>query len=140
MNGLTLFFVEFAYVSIAILIVGFLARIWTYDNTPSPLKIPLTPAPVGSASVAYRMVQDAGFFNLLFLFTLRLVTDRTFYISLLTDYALLVLLILIAAKGILTKYFVRTDIVSVKSFVMSFVTLRPEALPMDVVPCCWSPR
>ena len=189
MSILTLFYTLFAYVAIAIFLVGFLARVWKYAITPSPLKISLNPAPVGPAGVAYRMVQEVGFFKslfysnkiiwlggyimhlslalilikhvrfffapapamlewittftdyigfiflgmLLFLFLLRLVVDRTYYVSLMTDYGILVLLMLIAATGILTKYYVRVDLVDIKAFAMGIVTFTPQALPGDPI-------
>lgn len=142
MSGLTLFYTLFAYVAIGIFLFGFLTRIWKYAETPSPLKIALTPAPITSTGVVYRMFQEVGLFKSLFksnkiiwlagyafhlglalvllkhvrfffvstpaaityittfeayagyimllplalLLLLRLVTDRTYYISLMTDY------------------------------------------------------
>ncbi|MBE0446937.1 MAG: respiratory nitrate reductase subunit gamma [Actinobacteria bacterium] len=189
MSGLTLFYTAFTYIAIAIFLYGFLTRIWKYATTPSPLKIPLTPAPVQPAGAVYRIIQEVGFFKSLFysnriiwlagylfhlalaivlikharfffastpvafhwittfeiwigfimllplllLFLLRLVIDRTYYISIMMDYLILVLLMGIAVTGILTKYFVRTDIVSVKQFVMGLVQVRPEALPADPI-------
>jgi len=189
MSGLTLFYTLFAYVAFAIFVVGFLSRIWKYAKTPAPLKIALTPAPVTSAGVAWRMFQEVGVFKSLFksnkviwlvgyvfhvglalvivkhlrfffastpaaitwitafeayvgfimllplfaLFALRLVVDRTFFISIMTDYLILALLMGIAITGVLTKYFVRADIVGIKQFTMGLVAFRPEALPADPV-------
>ncbi|MDI6715380.1 MAG: respiratory nitrate reductase subunit gamma [Actinomycetota bacterium] len=70
---------------------------------------------------------------LAFLFLMRLVIDRTYYLSLMQDYVLLIFLMLIAATGILTKYYVRTDIIKVKQFVMGLVQFRPEAIPGDPI-------
>jgi nitrate reductase gamma subunit len=50
-----------------------------------------------------------------------------------SDFLILVLLIAIAITGIITKYYVRTDIIGVKSFIMGLVKFRPEAMPGDVV-------
>jgi nitrate reductase gamma subunit len=189
MNAQSLFFVLFAYTAIVIFLIGFMARIWKYATTPSPLKIVLTPAPVSSIGVIYRMFQEVGFFKslfygnkviwvagyamhvalaltlikharfffktipasityittfefyigfillapLLFLFILRLVVDRTYYVSIMTDYMILALLISIALTGIITKYYVRTDIVTVKSFIMGLVNFRPEVMPGDII-------
>lgn len=66
MSGLSLFYTLFAYVAIGIFLYGFLIRIWKYATAPSPWKIPLTPGPVTSADVAYRTVQEGGFFKSLF--------------------------------------------------------------------------
>ncbi|MBI4734306.1 MAG: respiratory nitrate reductase subunit gamma [Rubrobacteridae bacterium] len=189
MNAQSVFFIIFAYAAIAVFIVGFLARIWKYAVTPSPLKIALTPAPVTSTGVVYRMAQEIGFFRslfysnkiiwlagytmhialaltlikhirfffngipaaityistyelyigfifiapLLFLFVMRLAVDRTFYISIMTDFIILALFVLIAFTGIITKYYVRTDIITVKSFIMGLVNFRPEAMPGDII-------
>jgi nitrate reductase gamma subunit len=76
----------------------------------------------------------AGFIflgGLLFLFALRLVVDRTYYISIMTDYGLLVLLMLIAATGIITKYYVRPEIIDVKTYMLGLVTFSPAAMPTD---------
>lgn len=189
MNVISLFYTAFAYVAIAIFLVGFLSRILKYAKTPSPLNITLTPGPTTRAGAVYRVVQEVGVFKslfysnriiwlggyimhlglalvlikhlrffftpapaslawittfeayagfiffvpLIFLFLLRLITDRTFYISLLTDYIILILLMLIAATGILTKYYVRTDIIGVKEYIMGIVSFSPTAMPMDII-------
>jgi nitrate reductase gamma subunit len=189
MNAQSIFFIAFAYAAIAVFIVGFLTRIWKYASTPSPLKIALTPAPITTLGVSYRMFQEVGLFrslfysnkiiwlagyvmhlaltltlvkhirfffdgvpavityittyelyigfillvSLLFLFILRIIVDRTFYISIMTDYMILVLLISIAITGIIIKYYARTNIIAVKSFIMGLVNFRPEAMPGDTI-------
>jgi nitrate reductase gamma subunit len=70
---------------------------------------------------------------LLFLFFMRLIVDRTFFVSIMSDFLILALLIAIAITGIITKYYVRTDIIGVKSFIMGLVNFRPEAMPGDAV-------
>ena len=50
------------------------------------------------------------------------------YISLFTDYFALFLLLGIALSGVLMRYFVRVDIVSVKQFAMSLAAFRPVDL------------
>ena len=47
------------------------------------------------------------------------------YVSLFTDYFALFLLIAIAVTGVLMRYFVRVDILSVKQFALSLATFRP---------------
>lgn len=63
---LTVVFTLFAYGAGAIFIVGFLARIIRYAKTPSPLKIPTTPAPTNSAGVVLRVLGDVILFKSLF--------------------------------------------------------------------------
>ena len=54
------------YLAIAIFLVGFMARVWKYATTPVPLKIPLTPAPVGTTGVIYRTAQEIKHTRLFF--------------------------------------------------------------------------
>ena len=187
MSGLTIFFVIFAYLAIAVFVVGFLIRVWKYATTPDPLKIPQTPAPVSSPGVVRRMVAEVTLFKSLFngnkviwlfgyvfhlglllallkhyrfafdyspswlvylttyeryaglimlggllmLFLLRLVVDRTSFISVMTDYVLLLLLIAIAGSGLLLKHFYRTDVTSVKEYVLGIVTFNPQEMPTE---------
>lgn len=187
MSGLTVFFVIFAYVAIAVFIIGFLFRIWKYATTPDPLRIPQTPAPTGDAGVVRRVTAEVTLFKSLFngnkviwlfgyvfhlglllallkhyrfafdyspawlvylttyelyaglimlgalvmLFVLRLIVDRTSYISVMTDYILLILLIAIAGSGLLLKHFYRTDVTSVKEFVLGIVSFNPQEMPAD---------
>lgn len=50
------------------------------------------------------------------------------YISLFTDYFALFLLLAIATSGVLMRYFVRVDILSVKQFALSLAAFRPVDL------------
>jgi nitrate reductase gamma subunit len=52
--------------AVTLFIVGLIVRIVKYANTPSPLKIPTTPAPKTKAGVAVRMFLDIVLFNSLF--------------------------------------------------------------------------
>lgn len=187
MSGLTVFFVVYAYVAIAVFILGFLFRVWKYATTPDPLKIPQTPAPTGDPGVVRRMVAEVTLFKSLFngnkviwlfgyvfhlglllallkhyrfafdyspawlvylttyelyaglimlgglvmLFLLRLVVDRTNYITVMTDYILLLLIIAIASSGLLLKHFYRTDVTSVKEFALGLVSFNPQEMPTD---------
>ena len=63
---LTIVFTLMAYGAGAIFIVGFLSRLAKYAKTPSPLKIPTTPAPLTPAGAALRVIQDVVFFKSLF--------------------------------------------------------------------------
>ncbi|MBU0600524.1 respiratory nitrate reductase subunit gamma [bacterium] len=66
MNPLTVFYTIFTYIAIAIFILGFLTKIWKYGATPSPLKIPTTPAPTTAFGAGIRVACEALFFRSLF--------------------------------------------------------------------------
>lgn len=72
---------------------------------------------------------------LAFLFVLRLAVDRHFYISVMTDYLLLLLLMGIALTGLLSKFWesgnVRANIPGIKEFVMGLVSFNPAAIPTN---------
>jgi nitrate reductase gamma subunit len=55
-----------AYGAGAIFIIGFLARVIKYAKTPSPLKIPTTPAPINPIGAAIRVLGDVILFKSLF--------------------------------------------------------------------------
>ncbi len=187
MSGLSVFFLIYAYVALAVFIIGFLVRIWKYAVTPAPLKIPQTPAPVSGPGVLGRMILEVGIFKsllkgnritwlfgyvfhlgLLFalvkhyrfffetspgwlayfttfemyaglimlggltmLFVLRLIVDRTAFISVMNDYILLLLLMAIASTGLLLKHYFRTNVTSVKEFMMGVVTFNPQDMPTE---------
>ncbi len=65
----------------------------------------------------------------LFLFWRRLALPRTLYVSGLPDYLALALVGLIAATGILVKYWLHVNLVDVKAFTLGLLTLRPVAPP-----------
>ncbi len=54
------------YAAVCILVVGVGAKIRQYANTPAPLKIPLTPAPITKTGVALRIFKEVVFFQSLF--------------------------------------------------------------------------
>lgn len=64
--------------------------------------------------------------GLLFLLCRRLFDYKLRYISLPNDYFPLLLLLGIAGSGILLRYFVKSDIATVKEFTMSLITLSPS--------------
>ncbi|MEW6007520.1 MAG: respiratory nitrate reductase subunit gamma, partial [bacterium] len=159
-------------------------KIWLYAITPSPLKIPLTPAPTNTTGVIIRLGEEVLLFKSLFkgdrilwlfaalfhlslclillshlrfcfeglcsffyyydvffqiignyfgyvlvislayLFIRRLTMERTLYISILSDYIILILLFLIGLSGVILKYFIREDIISVKTFILSLLSLN----------------
>jgi nitrate reductase gamma subunit len=61
-----------------------------------------------------------------FLFLRRIFTPHVRYISLASDYFPLFLIIGIAVTGILMRYFTKVNIVGIKEFTMSLVTLKPH--------------
>ena len=63
---LTVVFMAMAYGAGAIFILGFAAKVLKYAKTPSPLKIPTTPAPINPIGAAIRVLQDVIYFNSLF--------------------------------------------------------------------------
>jgi len=54
------------YLATLLFVVGLLHRIRTYAATPSPLKIPTTPAPTTTGGVVLRMTREVVFFESLF--------------------------------------------------------------------------
>lgn len=66
---------------------------------------------------------------ILYLLWRRLALPRALYISGVPDYLVLVLLGLIAATGILTKYWLHVNLVDVKAFTLGLLALRPVAPP-----------
>ncbi|MBF0609742.1 MAG: nitrate reductase [Magnetococcales bacterium] len=55
-----------AYIVLLVFIIGFSWRIWVYMQTPAPLKIPTTPAPIHTSGVVWRMFTEVVLFNSLF--------------------------------------------------------------------------
>lgn len=64
-----------------------------------------------------------------YLFMLRLVIDRHRYISVFTDYGILLLLMGITITGISMKYASKVDIENIKAFTMGLVTFSPQNMP-----------
>ncbi len=54
------------YAATLIMVVGLGRKIWQYANTPAPLKIPTTPAPVTQGGVVARMFREVVLFESLF--------------------------------------------------------------------------
>ncbi len=188
MAGLSSLFNLLAYGAALIFIIGFLSKVVVYFKTPSPLKIPTTPAPKNSLGVVFRMIPEVLFFRsllkggiaekilwlggwtfhvcflliilrhlrfftypvpgwvmsfqqigiwaglifplaLLLLIVRRFLNDRFIVISLFQDYFILLLIIGIGLTGLLLKYFVRTNLVDVKAFILGLLTFSPAALP-----------
>jgi nitrate reductase gamma subunit len=54
------------YAAFLFMAVGIIVKIKQYAQTPAPLKIPTTPAPVTRTGVVWRMATEVVFFNSLF--------------------------------------------------------------------------
>jgi nitrate reductase gamma subunit len=61
----------------------------------------------------------------------RLLVDRVRYISVPSDYLMLILLLAIAASGLAIKYFFPTDVVGVKAFFLGLMLADWQPLPPD---------
>lgn len=192
MEGLSSVFNLLAYLAALIFILGFLYRVVLYFKTPSPLKIPTTPAPKSSIGVVIRLIPEILFFRsllrggtaekilwlggwffhvsfllillrhlrfftypvpgwvmslqqigiwaawifpfaLLLLIVRRFLIDRLVVISLFQDYFILFLIISIGITGLLMKYFIRTNLVDVKAFILGLLTLSPTAVPNSLL-------
>ncbi len=177
-----------AYIAALIFVVGFLNKVILYFKTPSPLKIPLTPAPKTSLGVVLKLIPELLFFRsllrggitekilwvggwffhvaflliilrhlryftypvpdwvmsfqqigiwgglvfpiaLLILIIRRFLNDRLAVISLFQDYFILILILSIGLTGLLLKYFMRTNLVDVKAFILGLLTLSPTTVP-----------
>jgi nitrate reductase gamma subunit len=74
---------------------------------------------------------------LVFLFILRLAIDRHFYISVVNDYLILVLMIAIGTTGLLSRFWtgagVRADIPYIKEFVSGLFTFNPGTAPANAL-------
>ena len=63
LNGLDVLYAILFYAATLILVTGIIVKIKQYAQTPAPLKIPTTPAPVTQTGVVWRMVTEIVFFN-----------------------------------------------------------------------------
>jgi nitrate reductase gamma subunit len=70
---------------------------------------------------------------LLLLIVRRFLNDRLMVISLFQDYFILLLIIGIGLTGLLLKYFIRTNLVDVKAFILGLLTLSPVSLPSSTL-------
>ena len=70
---------------------------------------------------------------LLGLWVRRLFVERIRYISTPSDHLMLVLLIMIAASGLLMKFALHTDVIAVKSFMLGIMYFNWQTLPVDPV-------
>ncbi len=54
------------YIATTVLVAGLARKIYRYASTPAPLKIPVTPAPVTTGGVVWRMLREVFMFESLF--------------------------------------------------------------------------
>ncbi len=66
MSLLTIAFTLLFYFATATIVAGLVYRIGLYANTPTPLRIPITPAPTTAAGVVRRMFCEVTLFSSLF--------------------------------------------------------------------------
>ncbi|MBF0170008.1 MAG: respiratory nitrate reductase subunit gamma [Nitrospinae bacterium] len=66
LNILSTIFASLSYMVIALFLLGVARKIYGYAATPSPLKIPTTPAPVSGGGVVIRMAREVILFESLF--------------------------------------------------------------------------
>ncbi len=66
---------------------------------------------------------------LLILIVRRFTNDRFATISLFADYFILLLITLIGLTGLLLKFYVRTNLVDIKAFMLGLLTFSPTAMP-----------
>jgi nitrate reductase gamma subunit len=66
MSALSLLYAALFYAATAMLVLGLAFKIRQYANTPAPLKIPVTPAPLTPAGVGWRLTREVVFFQSLF--------------------------------------------------------------------------
>lgn len=186
---MSLLFAILFYAATLLFVVGLFQRIRTYANTPAPLKIPTTPAPITTGGVVLRMTREVVFFESLFkanlwtwamsimfhgslllvalrhlryftdpvwgwvamiqpfgsyagftmlaglggLWARRLFVERIRYISTLSDHLMLVLLMGIAASGLMMKFTTHTDVVAVKGFFLGWLHLSIQPLPAEAI-------
>jgi len=63
LNGIDVLYAILFYAAALILVTGIIVKIKQYAQTPAPLKIPTTPAPVSQTGVVWRMITEVVFFN-----------------------------------------------------------------------------
>jgi nitrate reductase gamma subunit len=63
LSGLDYFYAILFYAATILLLVGLFVKIKQYAQTPAPLKIPTTPAPVTQTGVVWRIITEVVFFN-----------------------------------------------------------------------------
>ncbi len=162
MSLLTIAFTLLFYFASATLLIGLAYHIRLYAVTPTPLRIPTTPAPTTASGMVRRMIFEVTLFNSLFksnkwiwlfgwvmhaalLFVLlrhlRYFTDPVWsWVALIQPigkYAafamVLALLMGIGLTGLGMKYVAHTDIVAVKAFFLGLMYFDWQPMPTDLV-------
>ena len=95
--------------------------------------IPVSPAALNYITTFEMYAGVIMIGGLALLLLLRLVVDRTAYVSVMSDYILLILLISIATTGLLAKHFYRVDVTKVKEFMMGIISFNPQTMPMEII-------
>ena len=180
-------------IALAVFVVGVGLKIKQYAQTPAPLKIPTTPAPVTQTGVVFRMAREVVLFESLFksnkwiwvfgwifhlslllaffrhlryvvspdsfmwpvvsnvivqsfgqyagfamvvglagLLARRIVVERIRYISAPSDYAWLIILLIIAVTGLMMSFVTHIDIVQMKMFAMGVFGFDFQSLPESI--------
>lgn len=186
---MSIIFAILFYLATLLLVVGLIYRISVYARTPSPLKIPTTPAPTTTTGVVLRMTREVAFFESLFkanlwiwslgmmfhasmavvalrhlryfidpvwgwvafvqpfgiyagitmllgllgLWGRRLLVDRIRYISTPSDHLWLLVLIGIAASGLMMTFVAHTDVIAVKTYFLGLMHFDIRVLPADLL-------
>jgi nitrate reductase gamma subunit len=73
---------------------------------------------------------------IIFLLLRRIFDHKTGYISLSSDYFLLLLILGIGISGVFMRYFYRVDVIAVKELAMGLVTFHP-AIPAEGIGTCF---
>ncbi len=66
MSGLTLAYAMAFYFAVVVLVAGVAFKVRQYWTTPTPLKIPLMPAPMTKKGVVFRLAREVVYFESLF--------------------------------------------------------------------------
>ncbi len=66
MSAISIFFTALFYLSLFVFLIGMARKIYQYWLTPTPLKIPIAPAPLTQTGVAMRIVREVVLFESLF--------------------------------------------------------------------------
>ena len=66
MSMLTIAYAVLFYIAALVFVVGVTRKVRIYAQTPAPLKIPTTPAPITAAGVRWRMAREVVLFESLF--------------------------------------------------------------------------
>ena len=104
------------------------------------LRYVISPDSIFMPLIGHEIVQSFGMYagfamliGLAGLLTRRIVVDRVRYISSPSDYLMLLLIIGIAATGMLMSFVVHTDVVLLKEFMLGLLVFNIQPLPSDLI-------